>query len=46
MVAMKNATENAMQLIKDLTLEYNKMRQAAITNELLEISTAGMALQS
>lgn len=45
MVAMKNATENANQLVKDLTLEYNKMRQAAITNELLEISTAAMALQ-
>ena len=46
MVAMKNATENAKQLIKDLTLEYNKMRQASITNELLEISSASMALQS
>jgi F-type H+-transporting ATPase subunit gamma len=44
MVAMKNATDNAHQLIKDLTLEYNKMRQAAITNELLEISSAAMAL--
>ena len=44
MVAMKNATDNANQLIKDLTLEYNKVRQAAITNELLEISTAQMAL--
>jgi F-type H+-transporting ATPase subunit gamma len=44
MVAMKNATDNAHQLIKDLTLDYNKMRQAAITNELLEISTAAMAL--
>jgi F-type H+-transporting ATPase subunit gamma len=44
MVAMKNATDNAMQLIKDLTLEYNKMRQASITNELLEISSAAMAL--
>jgi len=44
MVAMKNATDNAEQLIKDLTLDYNKMRQAAITNELLEISTAQMAL--
>ena len=44
MVAMKNATDNAKQLIKDLTLEYNKMRQASITNELLEISTAAMAL--
>jgi F-type H+-transporting ATPase subunit gamma len=44
MVAMKNATDNASQLIKDLTLEYNKMRQASITNELLEISSAAMAL--
>jgi F-type H+-transporting ATPase subunit gamma len=43
MVAMKNATDNAEQLIKDLTLEYNKMRQASITNELLEISSAAMA---
>jgi F-type H+-transporting ATPase subunit gamma len=44
MVAMKNATENANQFIKDLTLEYNKMRQAGITTELLEIATAQMAL--
>ncbi|MBP7950847.1 MAG: ATP synthase F1 subunit gamma [Verrucomicrobiales bacterium] len=44
MVAMKNATDNAKDLIKDLTLEYNKLRQASITNELLEISTAKMAL--
>ncbi len=44
MVAMKNATDNANQIIKDLTLEYNKLRQANITNELLEISTAAMAL--
>ena len=44
MVAMKNATDNAKQLIKDLTLEYNKVRQAAITTELLEITTAQMAL--
>jgi F-type H+-transporting ATPase subunit gamma len=46
MVAMKNATDNANQFIKDLTLEYNKMRQASITTELLEISTAQMALGS
>ncbi len=46
MVAMKNATDNAKQFIKDLTLEYNKMRQASITTELLEISTAQMALSS
>lgn len=44
MVAMKNATDNARQLIKDLTLEYNKMRQAAITKELLEIATATMVV--
>lgn len=44
MVAMKNATENAQQLIHDLTLEFNKMRQANITKELLEISTAQMAM--
>jgi F-type H+-transporting ATPase subunit gamma len=46
MVAMKNATDNAHQFIKDLTLEYNKMRQASITTELLEIATAQMALGS
>jgi F-type H+-transporting ATPase subunit gamma len=44
MVAMKNATDNANQFIKDLTLEYNKMRQASITTDLLEIATAQMAL--
>jgi F-type H+-transporting ATPase subunit gamma len=40
MVAMKSATDNAKQLVKDLTLQYNKARQAAITNEILEISSA------
>ena len=45
MVAMKSATDNANQLAKDLTLEYNKVRQAAITNELLEIMTAMKALE-
>jgi F-type H+-transporting ATPase subunit gamma len=44
MVAMKNATDNAHQLIKDLTLEYNKLRQSNITKELLEITTAQMAM--
>ncbi|HWD17842.1 MAG TPA: ATP synthase F1 subunit gamma [Verrucomicrobiae bacterium] len=44
MVAMKNATDNAKQLVKDLTLEYNKLRQANITKELLEITSAAMAL--
>jgi F-type H+-transporting ATPase subunit gamma len=38
------ATDNAKQLIKDLTLEYNKLRQANITKELLEISSAAMAV--
>lgn len=45
MVAMKNATDNAKQMIKDLTLEYNKVRQAGITKELLEITTAQMAME-
>lgn len=44
MVAMKAATDNAKNLVKDLTLEYNKARQASITTELLEITTAQMAL--
>jgi F-type H+-transporting ATPase subunit gamma len=37
MVAMKNATDDANTLIKDLTLDYNKLRQGRITTELLEI---------
>jgi F-type H+-transporting ATPase subunit gamma len=45
MVAMKAATDNAEQMIKDLTLEYNKVRQAAITSELLEITTAMKAME-
>jgi len=38
MVSMKNATDSAEKLIKDLTLEYNKVRQGNITKELLEIA--------
>src|SRR5262249_26974092 len=38
MVSMKNATENADKMIKDLTLEANKLRQGHITQELLEIA--------
>jgi F-type H+-transporting ATPase subunit gamma len=38
MVAMKNATDNANDLIRDLTLEYNKLRQGNITKELLDIA--------
>ena len=39
MVAMKNATENADDLIEDYTLRYNKARQANITSELIEIAS-------
>jgi len=39
MVAMKNATENADDLISDYTLAYNKVRQASITREMIEIAT-------
>jgi F-type H+-transporting ATPase subunit gamma len=38
MVSMKGATENANNLIKNLTLQYNKLRQENITNELLDIA--------
>jgi F-type H+-transporting ATPase subunit gamma len=38
MVSMKNATENANNLIKDLTLELNKQRQGNITKELLDLA--------
>jgi F-type H+-transporting ATPase subunit gamma len=43
MVAMKNATENADELIGDYTLAYNKVRQANITREMIEISTGANA---
>jgi F-type H+-transporting ATPase subunit gamma len=39
MVAMRNATDNAQDLIDDLTLTYNKVRQANITREMIEIAT-------
>lgn len=44
MVAMRNATDNAKQLISDLTLTYNKVRQAGITTEILEIAAGASAL--
>ena len=44
MVAMKNATDNANDLIQDLTLTYNKARQASITTEILEIVSGAAAL--
>ena len=43
MVAMKTAKDNATKLIGDLTLEYNKARQAAITQEILEIAAASFS---
>lgn len=45
MLAMKNATDNASELIDDLTLEYNNARQAAITQELAEITGGAEALK-
>jgi F-type H+-transporting ATPase subunit gamma len=45
MVAMKSATDNAKKFIKELTLDYNKLRQGAITAELLEITTAMKAME-
>jgi len=46
MVAMKNASDNAKELITDLTLTYNKARQASITRELSEITAGKEALES
>ncbi|HSL76329.1 MAG TPA: ATP synthase F1 subunit gamma [Candidatus Limnocylindrales bacterium] len=43
MVAMKNATENAEELIEDLTLSYNKVRQSNITREMIEIASGANA---
>lgn len=45
MVAMRSATDNAAELIQDLTLMYNKARQEAITTELLDISGGAAALK-
>jgi F-type H+-transporting ATPase subunit gamma len=44
MVAMKNATDNAQELVADLTLTYNKARQAAITTQILEVVAGSGAL--
>ena len=46
MLAMENATGNAEDMIKDLTLQFNKARQAAITTEMLEIVSGAEALQN
>jgi F-type H+-transporting ATPase subunit gamma len=45
MTAMHKATDNATQLIKDLTLQYNKARQASITNQILEVVSGAEALK-
>ena len=44
MLAMENATSNAQDMIKDLTLQFNKARQTAITTEMLEIVSGAEAL--
>ena len=46
MLAMENATENAGEMISDLSLEYNKARQAAITTEIIEIVSGANALEA
>ena len=45
MTAMHKATDNATDLIRDLTLQYNKARQAAITNQILEVVSGAEALR-
>jgi F-type H+-transporting ATPase subunit gamma len=44
MVAMRNATDNAHEVIDDLTLTYNKVRQAVITREVAEIASGAEAM--
>ena len=44
MYAMKNASDNAEEMLHSLRIQYNKLRQAAITNEMIEI-TAGAKAQ-
>ena len=46
MIAMRNATENAHELIGELTLVYNKTRQATITREMIEIASGAEALSA
>jgi F-type H+-transporting ATPase subunit gamma len=45
MTAMHKATDNATSLIRELTLQYNKARQAAITNQILEVVSGAEALR-
>jgi F-type H+-transporting ATPase subunit gamma len=46
MVAMRNATDNANELIQELTLQMNKARQAEITKEISEISAGAEAIRA
>ncbi len=46
MVAMRNASDKAKELVGDLTLTMNKVRQASITAEILEIASAAVALEN
>lgn len=46
MVAMESATSNAGEVIEQLTLSFNKARQAAITTEIVEIATGAEALKA
>jgi F-type H+-transporting ATPase subunit gamma len=45
MVAMRNASDNARDLVSDLTLSYNKARQTQITNEVSEIAAGANAMR-
>ena len=46
MTAMAKATDNATEILKELTLRYNNARQAVITNELNEIESGAEALKN
>jgi F-type H+-transporting ATPase subunit gamma len=46
MVAMRNATDNASQMVDDLTLVMNKARQESITTELLDIVSGAAAVEA
>ncbi len=45
MLAMKKAGDNAKEIVSELTLEYNKSRQAAITQEISEIVAGSQSVQ-
>lgn len=46
MIAMKSASDNAEEMLRTLQIQYNKIRQAAITNEMIEIAAGAKALKS